>query len=122
MTADAQELLKIVNEYFNPYEREIQMKDLDIMSVNADGSLSSTTGHLADSRAAIPPVKNRPKKEETPAEGQEETPGEETGDETAEPDNPAEPETPAEPVTPAEPETPAEPANIEEQTPQDAAA
>ena len=51
------------------------MRDLDIMSVNSDGSVSSTTGHVEDSKAAVAPVipgeeKDEPAKDyETDADG-----------------------------------------------------
>ena len=48
------ELLDIVNNQLSPFVNEFTLSDLDIMSVNADGSLHSTTGHLEDSRASKP--------------------------------------------------------------------
>lgn len=48
------ELLNIVNNQLSPFVNEFTLSDLDIMSVNADGSLHSTTGHLEDSRANKP--------------------------------------------------------------------
>ena len=48
------ELLNIVNNQLSPFVNEFTLSDLDIMSVNADGSLHSTTGHLEDSRASKP--------------------------------------------------------------------
>lgn len=58
------ELLEIVNESFNPYLKDRTLNQLDIMSVNSDGSLSSTTGTVEDAKAATAPVK--PSKTETP--------------------------------------------------------
>lgn len=58
------ELLEIVNESFNPYLEDRTLSQLDIMSVNSDGSLSSTTGKVEDTKAATAPVK--PSKTETP--------------------------------------------------------
>ncbi|MCD8376005.1 MAG: LCP family protein [Oscillospiraceae bacterium] len=49
---DAEELLAIINESFNPYTVDLTTEGLDIMSVNADGTLSSTTGVVEDSAAA----------------------------------------------------------------------
>ena len=40
------------------------MSNLDIMSINADGSISSTTGYVADSRAAVPPDMGKQKRQE----------------------------------------------------------
>lgn len=48
------ELLDIVNNQLSPFVNKFTLSDLDIMSVNADGSLHSTTGHLEDSRASKP--------------------------------------------------------------------
>ena len=53
----AQELLDIVNNELSPFAEKFTMSDLDIMSLNSDGSLSSSTGHVEDSKAAVaPPV------------------------------------------------------------------
>lgn len=53
----ARELLDLVNNSLSPFVEPSTLRDLDIMSVNADGSISSTTGHVEDSTAAKPPVK-----------------------------------------------------------------
>ena len=67
----ADELLELVNTKLSPFTKVFTLSDLDIMSVNSDGSLSSSTGHVEDSRAAQPPV--RPSKPST-EEPEEETP------------------------------------------------
>ena len=54
VTPNAQELLDLVNNELSPFVETFTMRDLDIMSVNADGSVSSSTGHLEDSKAAQP--------------------------------------------------------------------
>lgn len=51
----AGQLLDIVNNKLSPYAEVFTRSDLDIMSVNADGSLSSSTGHVEDKIAAQPP-------------------------------------------------------------------
>ncbi len=51
---NAQELLDLVNNELSPFVEKFTMSDLDIMSVNADGSVSSSTGHVEDSKAAKP--------------------------------------------------------------------
>ena len=84
----ANELLELVNTKLSPYTEVFTLSDLDIMSVNSDGSISSSTGHVEDSRAARPPVKPT-----TPRKPEEETP---TVDETG---NPIDPDTGL-PVTP----------------------
>ncbi len=54
---NATKLLNLVNDGLSPFVERFSMSDLDIMSVNEDGSLSSSTGHVEDSRAAArPPV------------------------------------------------------------------
>ncbi|MGM9619662.1 MAG: LCP family protein [Oscillospiraceae bacterium] len=52
----ANALLKLVNESLSPFTKVFTLKDLDIMSVNPDGSISSTTGYVEDSVAAVAPV------------------------------------------------------------------
>ena len=84
----ADELLELVNTKLSPYTEVFTLSDLDIMSVNSDGSISSSTGHVEDSRAARPPVKPT-----TPSKPEEETP---TVDENG---NPIDPDT-GQPVTP----------------------
>ncbi len=51
----AEELLKLVNESLNPYKEAFTLEDLDIMYVNPDGSIGSTSGQVADKEAALPP-------------------------------------------------------------------
>ncbi|WP_298030142.1 LCP family protein [uncultured Dysosmobacter sp.] len=68
VTPVADELLELVNEKLSPFAEIFTLADLDIMSVNADGSISSTTGHVEDSQAAGPPVKSAAKPSETPSE------------------------------------------------------
>ena len=84
----ANELLELVNTKLSPYTEVFTLSDLDIMSVNSDGNISSSTGHVEDSRAARPPVKPT-----TPSKPEEETP---TVDENG---NPIDPDTGL-PVTP----------------------
>ena len=57
VTPIASELLELVNTELSPYVEEFTLSDLDIMSVNSDGSVSSSTGYVEDSKAASPPVK-----------------------------------------------------------------
>ena len=84
----ADEVLELVNTKLSPYTEVFTLSDLDLMSVNSDGSISSSTGHVEDSRAARPPVKPT-----TPSKPEEETP---TVDENG---NPIDPDTGL-PVTP----------------------
>ena len=50
-------LLDIVNNQLSPFKEIFTLSDLDIMSVNSDGSVSSSTGYVEDKKAASPPVK-----------------------------------------------------------------
>ena len=62
-----EELLKLVNESLNPYKEDFTLENMDIMYVNADGSIGSTTGQVADQEAALPPPKPPVKEASTPA-------------------------------------------------------
>lgn len=71
----ADELVALVNEHFNPYVEDLTKSELDIMYVNNNGTIGSTTGNLEDTKAnqSRPPVRaeSTPKPEETqPAESQ----------------------------------------------------
>jgi len=63
----ARELLELVNSEISPFTEIFTMKDLDIMSVNADGSISSSTGYVEDKQAALPPPKPEPEETGEPA-------------------------------------------------------
>ena len=54
---NADELLELVNTKLSPFVEPCTLSDLDIMSVNSNGSVSSTTGYVEDSKAASVPVK-----------------------------------------------------------------
>ena len=101
---DGDALLKTVNENFNPYLEERTQNGLDIMSVNEDGSLSSTTGKVEDEKAALPPVIPEPE----PAPEQPVLP--------PEPVQTPEPQEPVQPVQPEPVPTP-ETDDIKEETP-----
>lgn len=51
----ADELLALVNNHLSPFKEEVTLRDLDVMSINKDGSISSTTGHVEDSKAGERP-------------------------------------------------------------------
>ncbi len=58
---NAKELLAFVNESLSPFTEKFTLSDLDIMSLNDDGSLASSTGRVEDSKAAErPPVQIDP--------------------------------------------------------------
>lgn len=76
VTVNASEMLEVVNAHFNPYQGNVRLSDLDIMSINADGSVKSSTGRTADSQAALPPV--LPEKDAAGEEGENPIEGEAT--------------------------------------------
>ena len=105
---NARELLDLVNNELSPFVETFTLSDLDIMSVNSDGSVSSTTGHVEDSKAALSPVKpaNTP---EEPAENNENPLVDENGNvldpetgEVIDPGTEPEPADPGTSVTPPE--------------------
>ncbi len=92
-------LLELVNGSLSPFLEPFTLRDLDIMSVNGDGSIRSSTGRVEDRQAALPP----PGKSES-ASPEPEPP--DTPPET--PDTPeSPPETPE--TTPPQAENPTEP-------------
>ena len=115
VTIYAGEMVSLVNESFNPYLSNVTRSNLDIMSVNSDGSVASSTGYVADGPSALPPNRgsSEPKENEEPAESEQpvegETPPE--GETPGEGEDPAAGETPGAGETPAgeTPETPADP-------------
>lgn len=48
---DADKLVALVNEHFNPYEDDLRKSELDIMYVNKDRTIGSTTGKVEDTKA-----------------------------------------------------------------------
>ena len=70
----ANELLELVNTKLSPYAEVFTRSDLDMMTVNSDGSVSSSTGHVEDSNATHP--RSYWQAQWTPQEPEEETPPE----------------------------------------------
>ena len=116
VTPNAKELLDIVNAGLNPYADDVEAGELDLMYVNSDGTIGSTTGVVEDTKhnaawrafqaAAQAPAETAPPATEPPGPGGEEPPAESavpTPEETA---APPEPETPAEPPVPTPEATP----------------
>ena len=98
---DGEAIVELVNARFNPYKDEVELNDLDIMSVNRDGSLSSSRGEVRDTKAAqatVIPTR-------TPVEPNDET--DQNGPGETEPNDPAATETP--PPDPLESQSPAPP-------------
>lgn len=120
-----QELLELVNNELSPFVEPSTMQDLDIMSVNADGSVSSTTGHVEDSKAAAAPVKpvqTKPAEEEPAVDDPADTETPELPDTSGGGTVVVEPETPVTPVQPdpePEPEPSPDPEPVPEPTPDD---
>ena len=54
---NANALLELVNDKLSPFVELSKLSDLDIMYVNGDGSVASTSGYVEDSKAAQPPEK-----------------------------------------------------------------
>lgn len=50
---NATKLLDLVNNSLSPFAEVFTLSDLDIMSVNEDGTIASSTGYVEDSRAAV---------------------------------------------------------------------
>lgn len=50
----ADELLTLVNDSLSPFSEPFLLSDLDILSVNSDGSVSSSSGHVEDEKATYP--------------------------------------------------------------------
>ena len=78
---NAKQLLELVNNDLSPFKETFTMSDLDIMSVNSDGSIRSSTGYVEDKAAAAPPVRvTEPPEEEPPEEEDPNNPSEENPD------------------------------------------
>ena len=104
VTPAARELLDLVNTRLSPFAETFTLSDLDIMSVNADGSLRSSTGRVEDPQAALPPPKEPQPDPDAAAEPPETdtVPAEDPGtDPPPEADPPA--DTPATEPAPSEP-------------------
>ena len=105
----AGQLLEIVNQQLSPFAQTFTRGDLDIMYVNSDGSVGSTTGRLEDSQAAHPksywqaqwapqppaetPETPQPEEPDAipPETGGNQSPGEETDPGAAAPETPQTP-------------------------------
>jgi len=113
VTLYGSQMVKLVNERFNPYLKQITMGNLDIMSVNRDGSVSSSTGYVADGIAAVPPeIEPDGTEVDEPPEGSDMTDESEDPSETGETTDPVETDEPDAEEPPTEPDAedyPAEP-------------
>lgn len=106
------QLLELVNSHLSPFAEEFSLSDLDIMSVNEDGSVSSSSGQVQDVEATYP--LSHWKTEEPDPEATE-APSEDPADDPDEPDDPPAAEEP-DPTDPTDPDltdnpTPAESAD-----------
>ena len=59
------QLLEIINSSLNPFVEQVTIRQLDLMSVNADGSLRSSTGRLAAPELGEVPVRETDDPEES---------------------------------------------------------
>lgn len=102
------ELLELVNTKLSPFQQVFTLNDLDIMSVNADGSISSTTGRVEDTQAAQPPVISggEPVDPNAPVEGDPDDPGILPDDPTVTPSDPDDPSGGGTDVPATEPDVP----------------
>jgi len=102
-------LLELVNQHLSPFAEEFSLSDLDIMSVNEDGSVSSSSGQVQDVEATYPLsywVPEEPEEQDPePTESPEKPPAD---DPDAPSDSPADPpeETPADSPTEDLPDAP----------------
>jgi len=105
-------LLGLVNEHLSPFKEEFSLSDLDIMSVNEDGSVSSSSGQVQDIEATYPLSHWKPEEPEEPDPDPDEDPTEPPADDPS--DLPAEPseETPADTPAGDLPDTPVPSADI----------
>lgn len=53
-------LLELINQSLNPFVDEVTLNELDLITVNSNGTLSSSTGVLADPSAGILPARPEP--------------------------------------------------------------
>ena len=115
---NAKELLDVVNNSLSPFVEQFTLSDLDIMSVNADGTISSTTGRVEDTKATVPPPKKAENEKPVDDEDLEPLePGEMIPvdpEQPVDPNAPADPSVPVDPGTTVDPEQPGEPGQPEQ--------
>lgn len=76
VTLYGKQVVDLVNESFNPYLSRVTLSNLDIMTIKSDGSVASSTGYVADSRAAQPVVHETEEEPEEPDASDETQEGE----------------------------------------------
>jgi len=67
---DANKLLDLVNDKLSPFVEPFSKSDLDIMYVNSDGSVGSTSGYVEDKPAAQAPDLSKFETQDSPAENE----------------------------------------------------
>ena len=107
-------LLTLINESLNPFVEEVTMKELDLISVNKDGTLSASSGKLADPSAAIPKPSASPSAE--PGEDDEPVISPEPG-ESGEPTESGDPAVSPDPSVSGDPAVSPDPAESQEPAP-----
>ena len=106
------ELLELVNESFNPFVKDVTENEIDVMIVNSDGTLSATSGKVADTKATTKPESNT----EKPAASQSPAPSHSVSPST----EPNHSETPAEtPSSPSPAPEPPQESQVPEQPPEE---
>ena len=100
------ELVDLVNECFNPYLEDLSSKELDIMYVNADGTIGSSTGHLEDTTHNGAWIAHQSAPEETEPPEETELPEESALPEETETAAPGETAAPEETAPPTDTEPP----------------
>ena len=110
-------LVEMVNAYLNPYNGNISLGDLDLMSVNSDGTIQSSTGVLADTKfnAVIPCLEDiRNGLAYLDSSYNVVYVETEDPDDPLNPDDPTDPDDPDDPTDPDDPENPGNPDDPED--------
>lgn len=105
------DLVSMVNLYFNPYKEDLKKHELDIMTVNADGTISSSTGKVDDTKAntSLGSGAKKPTTTQKPDDTTTTTPQPDSGNSGGNGSGtttPPKEETPQDPVTPPTTDTP----------------
>ncbi len=92
------ELVSLVNLYFNPYKEDLKKHELDIMTVDATGRISSSSGRVEDTEAnaSLGAGAKKPTETQKPDDTTITTPKPDNGNTTTPPRQ----DTPQEPVVP----------------------
>ena len=100
------QLLTLINESLNPYVEEVTMSQLDLIRINRDGSLTASSGRLADPSAANPTVVEEPSPTPSPEPSPSQDPEASGSPDPGASQDPAESGDPAASPSPGVPEDP----------------